>query len=398
MPFQPTSAPSTIERPGSVVSLALWAGIVTGFAELGAIARALIGPDFAKVSRDAVWMVPAFDGAAFALIGVLLVVIGRRVRVPWHVAAGVLAGLGAFLVLVLFASLDLVAALVVGAGVGTQVARVLSTPAAAATRVVRERWLVHNRPAAQAGAPNVLLLILDTVRAADLSLHGYARLTTPEIERFAEGGTVFDRAFAPASWTLESHASMFTGRWALELETTVRHSLGPRWPTLAESLRSHGYATAGFVANRVYTGWESGLSQGFEHFEDYPVNLWTASNATALGKLRFMMDPFLNHVPLLWRLHIPEGAEKRKAPQINDAFLSWLDRPRPAPFFAFLNLMEAHMQYAPPDSFRNRFRSQLARPISPKAWGLQPSDVRLTPADMRPKQDMYDGAIAYLDS
>jgi len=422
MPLQPTTTPGTIERIGSLVRLALWAGIVTGFAELAAMARALIGPDFAKMSRDAVWMIPAFDGVVFTVIGLILALIGRRVRVPWHVAAGILAGLATFLVLVLFPGLHLLAGLVVAAGIGTQVGRALGSRVAVGTRVVRrslpwlaasvavlavvsvgwrvvrERWLIHHRPAAQAGAPNVLLLILDTVRAADLSLYGYARLTTPEIQRFAEGGTVFDLAFAPASWTLESHASMFTGRWALELETTGRHGLGPQWLTLAEALRGRGYATAGFVANRVYTGWESGLGQGFERFDDYPVNLWTASNATALGKLRFMMDPFLNHVPLLWRLHIPPGAEKRKAPQINDAFLSWIDRARPAPFFAFLNFMEAHMQYAPPDSFRYRYRSSLARPISPKAWGLQPSDVRLTPADMRPKQDEYDGAIAYLDS
>ena len=426
MPSQPTTAASTLERPGSLVSLALWMGIVTGFAELAAIAVRMFGPDFAKVSRDAVWMVPAFDGLVFGLIGVLLVVIARRVRVPWHVAAGLLAGLGIFLVLVLFPTVHQLAALALAAGIGTQVGRLLRNRVAPATRllrrslpwlaaavavlavatvgwrVARERWLVRNRAAAERGAPNVLLLILDTVRAADMSLYGYARTTTPQIDAFARGGTVFDLAFSPASWTLESHASMFTGRWALELETTGRHSLGEHWPTLAEVLRDHGYATAAFVANRVYTGWESGLSQGFEHFEDYPVSWWTASNATAFGKLRFQMDPFINHLPLLWRLHIPPGAEKRKADKINDAFLtwldhSWLDHPRRAPFFAFLNFMEAHMQYAPPDSFRYRFTSPIARPISPKAWGLQP-DVRLTPADMRPKQDMYDGAIAHLDS
>jgi arylsulfatase A-like enzyme len=419
---QPTVTPLSVERPGSVVALAVWAGVVTGFAEVAVIAVTLFGPGFAKRGQDAIWMMPAFDGALFGLIGILLVVLDRRARLSWHMVAGLLAGMGTFLVLFLVPTLHRAAAVVLAAGVGTQVAGVLSTRLPGATRVVqrsvpwllaavgllsvatlgsrvlRERWLVHTRPEAQRGAPNVLLLILDTVRAADLSLYGYARLTTPELERFAKRGTVFDRAFAPASWTLESHASMFTGRWAFDLDASPRRRLGPRWPTLAEALRGRGYATAAFVANQTYAGWESGLSRGFEHFEDYPVTLWTASNSTGFGQLRWAVDPLLNRLPLLWRLHIPEAVQQRSARQINNAFLTWLDRPRRAPFFAFLNFMDAHIPYVSPRPYRELFRSSLLRPASPKAWGEQPADIHLTPADLRPKQDAYDGSIAYLDS
>ena len=418
---RPTSSGS-IERSPSFLPLALWVGIVTGYGELAVVAPALFGPDFARRSRDAVWMIPAFDGAIFMLIGILLVVIARRVRVTWLVAVGLLVGLGTFLVLVLVPKLHLLAALLLAGGIGTQVARLLRNRVAVATRVVRrslpwlgasvavvalvtvgwrvvrERWLVHTRPAAQAGTPNVLLLILDTVRAADLSLYGYARRTTPEIERFAEGGTVFDRAFAPSSWTLESHASMFTGRWALELETSPRHRLGEQWLTLTEALRSRGYATAAFVANKVFTGWESGLSQGFEHFEDYPVTLETASTSTAFQRLRSLADPFVNRLPVLWRLATPESEWKRSAEEINRTFLAWVDRAPRAPFFAFLNFLDAHEPYTPPQSFRSLFRMPILRPVALKSLGRQPLDIQLTPADMRPTQDMYDGSIAYLDS
>jgi len=426
MALRPATARGTPDRPGSLLALALWAGIVTGCAEVAAVAGKLVGPDFSHRSPDALWMTPAFDAVLFALLGGVLAAVGRLVRIPWRVAAGGFAGMGVLLVLLLFPSLHRLAGLVLAAGVGIQVARALSNREPRAARVVqrslaclaggvcvlavlmvswravREHWLVHSRPAAQQGAPNVLLLILDTVRAADLSLYGYARRTTPELERFAERGTVFELAFAPSSWTTPSHASIFTGRWALELDVTTRHGLSLRWPTLAEALRARGYATAGFVANADYAGWESGLSRGFEHYDDYPLTLWTASAGTAFGiavypSLHRPLSRVLYRLPLLWRLRLPQPHRNASAEEIADGLLRWLDRARPAPFFAFLNFMDAHPPYTPPDSFRYRYRSRILRPVSPEASAAVPS-VRLTPADLRPKQDVYDGSIAYLDS
>ncbi len=429
MQFQPTATPAVTRDPASLLTLALWAGIVTGFAEVAAIVVPLFGPGFAQRSRDAVWMIPAFDGALFAVLGVVLVVLAVLVRIPWRVAAGVFAGLGALLVLLLFPRLHQLAALIVAVGVGTQVARLLQNRVPAATRVVRQSlpWLVGSicllavvtagwqvlgerrrveaRPAAQHGAPNVLLLILDTVRAANLSLYGYARRTTPELERFAERGTTFDLGFAPCSWTAPSHASMFTGRWTVELDVTGVHRLSPRWPTLAETLHARGYATAAFVANQVYAGWESGILRGFEHREDYPLTLWTATESTAFGiewypSIRRVARPILNRVnrvPLLWRLRLPQPSRRPSAEHITTAFLGWLDHIPPAPFFAFLNFMDAHPPYTPPDSFRSRYHLPILRPVSPAAR-TDPLNVRLTPADMRPRHDAYDGSIAYLDS
>src|SRR5262245_44819010 len=64
--------------------------------------------------------------------------------------------------------------------------------------------------------PNVLLIVLDTVRAQSLSLYGYPRRTTPQLDRFAKTGVVFDRALSTSSWTLPAHATMFTGRYPYE--------------------------------------------------------------------------------------------------------------------------------------------------------------------------------------
>ena len=122
-------------------------------------------------------------------------------------------------------------------------------------------------------APNVLLIVLDTVRADHLSLYGYRRPTSPTLERLARRGVRFDEARATAPWTLPSHASLFTGRWP--------HELGVKWltpwrgndPTLAEYLGSRGYATAGFVANTLYCSYDSGLGRGFTRYDDYILDL-----------------------------------------------------------------------------------------------------------------------------
>src|SRR5262249_38051197 len=75
------------------------------------------------------------------------------------------------------------------------------------------------RPVPPSGSPNVLLLILDTVAARHMSLYGYTHPTTPNLERWAREGVVFDRAFSTTSWTLPSHGSMFTGNYPWELST-----------------------------------------------------------------------------------------------------------------------------------------------------------------------------------
>ena len=87
-------------------------------------------------------------------------------------------------------------------------------------------------------APNVLLIVWDTVRAQNLSLHGHNRPTTPNLQRLAARGAWFRHAFATSSWTLPSHASMFTGRWPHELSAGWKTPLDDREPTLAGRLGS----------------------------------------------------------------------------------------------------------------------------------------------------------------
>src|SRR5262249_7520774 len=119
------------------------------------------------------------------------------------------------------------------------------------------------------GAPNILLVVMDTVAADHLALYGYERQTSHAIDELARRGSRFDAALPTSSWTLPSHASMFTGRWPHELSVGWRTPLDASWPTVAEFLRARGYATAGFVANMSYCAADSGLGRGYTVYRDY---------------------------------------------------------------------------------------------------------------------------------
>ena len=111
-----------------------------------------------------------------------------------------------------------------------------------------------------------MLIVWDTVRAYDLSLYGYSRNTTPNLEYWASKGVKYDLAVSPAPWTYPSHSCFFTGQWPFRLNSQWKFQLDPPVPTLAEYLSSRGYQTAGFVANTNCCSYETGLNRGFAHF------------------------------------------------------------------------------------------------------------------------------------
>jgi len=253
------------------------------------------------------------------------------------------------------------------------------------TRRLGEAGTLAALPGAPEGAPNILLLVLDTVRNPSLSLFGYPRATSPVLERVAREGTRFDQAFATSSWTLPSHAGIFTGRYPHELNAGFRASLDARWPTLAEALRERGYATAGFIANRMYTSRASGLARGFAHYSDVAVapGEVVASSAllrTALRKRQARR--LLDYHDLFGR---------RNAAELNAAFLDWLPRAGERPFFAFINYYDAHNPYLPPEPWDRRFTRDTSRYEPPVL------DTTLSEAEIAREREAYEGAIAWLD-
>jgi arylsulfatase A-like enzyme len=237
---------------------------------------------------------------------------------------------------------------------------------------------------AVAGAPSILLIILDTVRAANMSLYGYGRLTTPFIDGWARGGMVIERAISTAPWTLPSHASMFTGKLPTDLETNWNTPLERAPVTLAAVLREKGYATAGFVANSRYAGWETGLGRGFDHYEDYPLTLSEVFRSATL--------PTSFHKTFARYLGLPPMRPRTDGQDVNRWFLRWLDQAdSDRPFFVFLNYLDAHDPYDPSPGFQ---RALAPGPRAPRP----PDGERVTEEKAAPEMRLYDAAIAYLDS
>jgi arylsulfatase A-like enzyme len=250
-------------------------------------------------------------------------------------------------------------------------------------RAGRDAWLRRGGEGGE--GPNILLIILDTVRAVELGLYGFRPTTTPNLDDLAALGVTFDQAFSPAPWTAPSHASLFTGRRVQELSIDWKITLDRSFPTLAEVLREAGYATVGIVANTEYVSAETGLARGFQHYEDHRLTFAEVTQWTGLSQFSKRLVQRLRRPPP------SDQAGRIDAVEINRRLLRWMDRRAKRPFFAFLNYFDAHAPYFPPEPFWSRVLP--GEPRRPQAVTLGPWSM---PAVILGRR-AYRGAIGYLD-
>ena len=240
------------------------------------------------------------------------------------------------------------------------------------------------------GQPNIVLISLDTVRADHLSVYGYARPTTPVLERLAQRGTLFENATAPSSWTLASHSAIFTGLLPHQHGAMWLYPLDPSVRTMAEILASLGYKTAGFNANIHYGQRMWGIAQGFGIYRDDSETLRHNFAATLLGRAVAQ--------PLYQRLIRNDQMERRNAGELNQQVIRWLERGPRHPFFLFVNYLDAHHPYLAPTPFDRRFGKLSAAAIEAidamKATRIPPP---LAPDLQESLIAGYDNSLAYLD-
>jgi arylsulfatase A-like enzyme len=269
-----------------------------------------------------------------------------------------------------------------------------------------------SRPVPSPACPNILLIVLDTVGTTHLSLFGYERPTSPTIDELANRAISFTRARATASWTLPSHASMFTGRWPHELSTGWLNPLDASFPTVAEYLRARGYATAGFVANLSFCAADSGLARGFTTYRDFSFPALTVLHVAAI--VNRLVDglqvldsictdrlqlPYLK-IPaeLAWQLF---AQDRKEGAVIRREFLDWLSqRQQPdRPFFAFLNFYDAHHPYQLPLTGIHRFGTAPGTDREREVISHWPEIVKLGPSRRQVDfaRDSYDDCVAGLD-
>ena len=324
----------------------------------GTVAALGLGPHL--LSAVGAWpvSVPARDAlrlvAMFVAIGVPAVCCrsGRR-SAPWVAAALLLAAVG-------------------------------SVPAARRSLAARDRPPRTEASRETAEAPSVLVLVLDTVRADHLSLYGHARDTTPRLRGFLdehERAVLYPWVFAPAPWTLPSHASLFTGTMPSVhgAHGATRFSGGlSAQATLAERAAAAGYRTIAVFANPVLST-RPELQRGFDRYvvPDSPRPFVAAGEG-----LRQRLVPWL-------LAYAVEPAPPAAA--VNAEVLAGLDACGARPCFVVANYMEAHAPYAPSPGHAGRFSDGYSG--APPLWvsGRQAPEVRAF-AEAR-----YDEEILSLD-
>jgi len=227
-----------------------------------------------------------------------------------------------------------------------------------------------------AGRPDVVVMMIDTLRADHLGCYGYHRATSPHIDRLAERAVRFERATAQASWTLSSVASLLTSLYPPH-HGLVHPKNGRPLPldayTLPEVLGGHGYATAAFVANGIMMP-EAQMDQGFEVYELIPA------------------------------LH--GGADR--AELVNREVVSWLqDVPADRPMLLYVHYMDPHDPYCDPEGEYRRFDADYDGPCAHNGGGrIQPlferlrdgAALELADRDLEHLVARYDGEIRYVDA
>jgi arylsulfatase A-like enzyme len=400
---------------GQLVVLGLWFGLMTGFVEVGLwLARSATGQPGLEIriyGRDFSWLSPSANAIIFVGVATALHLF-RRFGRPVHLWEATLAftALAFFGPLFTFhprlhkasaALLALGAAAAAARAVRRHPARLqalarrtlplLCAGLVTAVGIARVPPLLAERRAMSAlpparSTPNVILIVLDTVAASHMSLHGYNRPTTPRLQSLGARGVVFERAFSPTSWTLPSHASLFTGRQPKELSADWQSPLDGTSPTLAEILASQGYATAGFVANVAYVSRAHGLNRGFAHYEDHVVSMGQLVESAALA--RFVTDSQL----VRRTIGLYDMLGRKTAPALNRSVRDWIAANRGRPFFVFVNYFDAHSPFVPPEPYASAWRVD---------WALKPTHPQLlldwSAPQVAAERNSYDAALAFLD-
>lgn len=233
-------------------------------------------------------------------------------------------------------------------------------------------------------SPNIVLVVLEGVRADHLSCEGYARETTPVLDSLARGGVRFARAFSPSPSTLPAHASIWTGRHPISHGATEETPcLQSRHPTLPERFRAAGYRTGAFCADPVVSP-ATGFGPGFDRFvtQDSYVN-W-ANRAVTFG--RRAADRLLRR----------SDAGARRT---NRAFDRWLGSSK-SPFLAFLHYAETGWPLRVPPPCERLFlpgEGEVERAQAlVERLSANPEAV-LDAEERELLRGLYDGALRYAD-
>jgi arylsulfatase len=271
-------------------------------------------------------------------------------------------------------------------------------------------------------SPNVLLVVLDSVRARNTSLQGHVNETTPELDRLAAEATVYDQARAPGTESISSHTSMFTGLHVREHRITNRQHRLVSGHTIWETLAERGYETGVFSNNPFLTDLSVGLSDAFDtvqgRSEELPFPEGVSPKEFVIDRddglrkyLEFFAAARASPRPIASLVNglsfkLPSTYERRlpalfradsSAERYVDFFLDW-EATQSKPWAACVNLMDAHFPYTPGpyDEWGGDRLARLQDEMDDQVWefvgGRRPWWQRAA------LEGLYDGAIRRMDA
>ena len=229
-------------------------------------------------------------------------------------------------------------------------------------------WLLGSEEVRRVPAgdgPNLLLILVDALRADRLGIYGRDRPTSPALDRFAAEALVFENAISQCSWTLPAVASVLTGLYPLAHGVSDGVPLDPFLGTLQQDLQAAGFTTLGLSASPV-VGRLEGFHRGFETFVEVP---WA------------------------------------RAESINETLREWLDANRGTRWFAYVHHIDPHDPYEAPEPYASQFAGSYDGPFRDtrrtkdlfRSVNFFDDDVPFGDVDIEYLRAAYDGEIRYWD-
>lgn len=183
--------------------------------------------------------------------------------------------------------------------------------------------------------PNILFIIVDTLRSDHVGCYGYKNIQTPNIDSLASRGVLFTNAISQTPLTFPSHVTIFTSQYPQfhQERDNGNYRLDESSVTLAERLKQENYVTAAFVSSFVLEG-KFGLNKGFDVYDDKMLK-------NTKKRIIKLMD------------------EERPADQVNDAAIGWLKENKDKNFFLWVHYYDPHTLYNPPQPYKERYKDNL---------------------------------------
>lgn len=255
--------------------------------------------------------------------------------------------------------------------------------------------------------PNVVVIVLDTVRRDRVSAYGYDRETTPRFDAFADEAVLFEDAISQSSWSIPAHASLFTGLYpSAHGATTIQPVLQARRP-LPSLLQSAGYETFAVSPNE-YVRPATGFGDGFDEF-------YTGGRVRPPESVLSVAGPLLNRLAASPRVRRPlergfnwlrqrrnlsgeTGIESPPAYGVSDRVASILSSAS-EPFFLFVNLPHAHLPRSPEREYCEQFVDE-SLPVDAVVTNERShnfGNVPMSDPEIQAMSDLYDADLRTLD-